>query len=46
MSMSVCLSVCVYVCVCVCVFVRDYIFATTRPIFTENRQNKSEALAV
>ena len=24
----------VSVCVCVCVFVRDHIFATTRPIFT------------
>ena len=32
--LSVCLSACVRVCVCVCVFVRDHIFRTARPIFT------------
>jgi len=28
------MSVCLSVCVSVCVFVRDHIFGTTRPIFT------------
>ena len=32
MSVSVCLSVCL--CVCVCLSVRDHIYGTTRPIFT------------
>ena len=34
MSVSVCMYVCLSVYVCVCLSVRDHIFGTTRPIFT------------
>ena len=33
----------VCVCVCVCVFVRDHIFRTTRPIFTNFYRQSKEA---
>ena len=33
-SIVMSVSVCVCVCVCVCLSVRDHIFGTTRPIFT------------
>jgi len=34
-SVSVCLFVCLSVCLCVCLSVREHIFGTTRPIYTE-----------